>query len=78
MRTTLLTSLIFLLTAVVIGNAYYQRQQFYPSIVYITKSNPSMAVIYIQSFVFVILFGKLMTKLFFGRLQAAQFENLIE
>jgi len=24
------------------------------------------------------LFGKLMMKLFFGRLQAAQFENLIE
>ena len=25
-----------------------QRQQFYPSVVYITKSNPSMAVIYLQ------------------------------
>ena len=28
-----------LLSAAVIGNAYYQRQQFYPSVVYITKSN---------------------------------------
>ena len=32
------------LTGLVIGNAYYQKKQFYPSVVYITKSNPSMAV----------------------------------
>ena len=42
------------LTAVVVGNAYYQKKQFYPSVVYITKSNPSMAVsifnIYINLF----------------------------
>jgi hypothetical protein len=34
------------LTSLVIGNAYYQKQQFYPSVVYITKSNPSLAVRY--------------------------------
>ena len=44
MRTILLTSISFGLTAMVIGNAYYQKKQFYPSVVYITKSNPSMAV----------------------------------
>lgn len=32
------------LTCAVVGNAYYQKKQFYPSVVYITKSNPSMAV----------------------------------
>lgn len=32
------------LTAGVIGNAYIQKKQFYPSVVYITKSNLSMAV----------------------------------
>ena len=32
------------LTATVVGNAFYQKKQFYPSVVYITKSNPSMAV----------------------------------
>lgn len=32
------------LTCVVIGNAYYQRKQFYPTVVHITKSNPSMTV----------------------------------
>merc|ERR1712018_614909 len=66
------------MTAAVIGNAYYQRQQFYPSVVYITKSNPSMAIIYVQAFVFVILFGKLMRKLFFGSLRAAEFEHLLD
>ncbi|KAF3430823.1 hypothetical protein E2986_10139 [Frieseomelitta varia] len=30
------------LTCAVIGNAYYQRKQFYPTVVHITKSNPSM------------------------------------
>lgn len=44
MRTVLLTGLSFVLTGAVIGNAYYQKKQFYPSVVYITKSNPSMAV----------------------------------
>lgn len=32
------------LTGIVLGNAYYTKKQFYPSVVYITKSNPSMAV----------------------------------
>lgn len=41
-----LTMASFALTAAVIGNAYYQKKQFYPSVVYITKSNPSMAVSY--------------------------------
>ena len=42
-RSALLSSLSFLLTLVVLGNAYLQRQQFYPSVVYITKSNPRWA-----------------------------------
>ena len=37
-----------------------------------------MAVIYVQAFVFVILFGKLVRKVFFGRLRAAEFEHLME
>ena len=39
-KSALLTLASFALTALVISNAYYQRQQFYPSVVYITKSNP--------------------------------------
>lgn len=44
MRAVGVTVLSLALTTVVIANAYYQKKQFYPSVVYITKSNPSMAV----------------------------------
>lgn len=37
-----------------------------------------MAVLYIQAFVFVVLFGKMMRKIFFGQLRAAEMEHLIE
>ncbi|XP_041351997.1 E3 ubiquitin-protein ligase synoviolin B-like isoform X2 [Gigantopelta aegis] len=78
MRSFLLTTASFLLTGFVVGNAYFQKKQFYPSVVYITKSNPSMAVLYFQAFVFVTLMGKLMRKIFFGQLRAAEMEHLIE
>ena len=44
MKALLLTVGSFALTAGVIGNAYLQKKQFYPSVVFITKSSPSMAV----------------------------------
>lgn len=44
MKALLATVISLALTTVVIGNAYYQKKQFYPSIVYLTNSNPSMAV----------------------------------
>jgi len=78
MRAAVLTAASVALTTVVLANAWTQRQQFYPSVVYITKSNPSMAVIYLQSLVMVILMGKLMRKVFFGQLRAAEFEHLME
>ncbi|PIK43394.1 putative E3 ubiquitin-protein ligase synoviolin [Apostichopus japonicus] len=78
MRGAALTTASFVLTAAVVGHAYYQKKQFYPSVVYITKSNPSMAVLYIQAFVFVILMGKLVKKVFFGQLRASEMEHLIE
>ena len=66
------------LSACVVANAYFQKKQFYPSVVYIKKSNPSMAVLYLQAFVLVILMGKLIRKIFFGQLRAAEMEHLIE
>lgn len=44
MKAVVATVISLVLTTVVIGNAYYQKKQFYPSIVYLTNSNPSMAV----------------------------------
>lgn len=40
----LFISASFVLTVLTIGNAFVQKKQFYPSVVYITKSSPSMAV----------------------------------
>lgn len=78
MREVVLTAASLALTGAVVANAYYQKHQFYPSVVYLTKSSPSMAVLYIQAFVLVILFGKMMRKVFFGQLRAAEMEHLIE
>ncbi|WAR18781.1 SYVNB-like protein [Mya arenaria] len=78
MKAILLTCGSFALSAAVVGNAFYQKKQFYPSVVYITKSNPSMAILYLQAFVFIVLMGKLFRKIFFGQLRAAEMEHLIE
>jgi E3 ubiquitin-protein ligase synoviolin len=51
-------SLVFLASAVlsgaVIANAVIQKKQFYPSVVYISKSNPSMAVSITVLYIFII------------------------
>lgn len=78
MRNLSITILSLALTTIVIGNAYYQKKQFFPSVIYITKSNPSMAILYIQAFILVILMGKLMRKVFFGELRPVELEHLME
>ncbi|XP_072929884.1 E3 ubiquitin-protein ligase synoviolin [Epargyreus clarus] len=78
MKAIVATVISLALTTVVIGNAYYQKKQFYPSIVYLTNSNPSMAVMYLQAFILVLLAGRILRKIFFGQLRAAEFEHLIE
>ncbi|XP_077264660.1 septin interacting protein 3 [Temnothorax americanus] len=66
------------LTCVVIGNAYYQRKQFYPTVVHITKSNPSMTVIYTQGFILAFMINAFLRKIFFGTLRATELEHLVE
>lgn len=44
MRSVLVFLVSAVLSAGVIANAVIQKKQFYPSVVYISKSNPSMAV----------------------------------
>ncbi|XP_044744860.1 E3 ubiquitin-protein ligase synoviolin B [Coccinella septempunctata] len=78
MRSLGISLLSLTLTVIVIANAYYQKKQFYPSVVYITKSNPSMAVIYIQAFICVLIAGKIIRRIFFGQLRTAEFEHLME
>lgn len=78
MRATLITTASVFVTAAVVSHAFYHKKQFYPSVVYLTKSNPSMAIIYMQCAVIFLLIGKLMRKIFFGTLRAAELEHLIE
>ena len=49
MRVALVTLGSTLATGAVIANAFYQKKQFYPSVVYLTKSNPSIAVSHLTS-----------------------------
>ncbi|XP_029966035.1 E3 ubiquitin-protein ligase synoviolin-like [Salarias fasciatus] len=77
-RTALVTATSLALTGAVVAHAYILKHQFYPTVVYLTKSSPSMAVLYIQAFVLVFLLGKFMRKVFFGQLRAAEMEHLIE
>ncbi|XP_016310900.1 E3 ubiquitin-protein ligase synoviolin isoform X1 [Sinocyclocheilus anshuiensis] len=77
-RAALATGTSLVLTGAVVAHAYFLKHQFYPTVVYLTKSSPSMAVLYIQAFVLVFLLGKLMRKVFFGQLRAAEMEHLIE
>ncbi|KAI2656756.1 E3 ubiquitin-protein ligase synoviolin [Labeo rohita] len=77
-RAALVTATSLVLTGAVVAHAYFLKHQFYPTVVYLTKSSPSMAVLYIQAFVLVFLLGKLMRKVFFGQLRAAEMEHLIE
>ncbi|XP_074107729.1 septin interacting protein 3 isoform X4 [Cotesia typhae] len=78
MRTAVILIISIFLTSIVIGNAYYQKKQFYPSVVYITKSNPSMAVMYAQGLIFVFMTNTFLRKIFFGNLRAAELEHLVE
>ncbi|XP_004596744.2 E3 ubiquitin-protein ligase synoviolin [Ochotona princeps] len=77
-RTAVMMVASLALTGVVVAHAYYLKHQFYPTVVYLTKSSPSMAVLYIQAFVLVFLLGKVMGKVFFGQLRAAEMEHLLE
>ncbi|XP_066466299.1 E3 ubiquitin-protein ligase synoviolin isoform X2 [Tiliqua scincoides] len=77
-RTAIMMAASLALTATVVAHAYYLKHQFYPTVVYLTKSSPSMAVLYIQAFVLVFLLGKFMGKVFFGQLRAAEMEHLLE
>lgn len=62
------------LSALVISNAYMEKKQFYPTMVYLLTSNRSLGVIYLQAFVMVWFICKFMKNMFFGTLRAAEVE----
>ncbi|CAI4223329.1 unnamed protein product [Auanema sp. JU1783] len=65
-------------TAAAVANAFVLNKQFYPAMVYLTKSSASMAVIYVQSVIIIYLLFQLFKRIFFGDLRAAEAENLSE
>ena len=65
-------------TAAMAAHAWNEKHQFYPAVVYITKCNACMIVVYHMSFVTIFAFGMLLRKLFFGTLRAAEVEHLYE
>ncbi|RCN32272.1 zinc finger, C3HC4 type [Ancylostoma caninum] len=68
----------FVATAATVTNAFLVNKQFYPSIVYITKSNASMMVIYVQALILVYILFQIVRKIFFGELRASEAEHLSE
>uniref|UniRef100_A0AC34FS43 RING-type domain-containing protein n=1 Tax=Panagrolaimus sp. ES5 TaxID=591445 RepID=A0AC34FS43_9BILA len=58
----------FVCTTLTIANALVLKKQFYPAVVYITKNNVSMAVVYAQSGVLAYLAFTLVRYIFFGTL----------
>ncbi|KAK6755226.1 hypothetical protein RB195_013915 [Necator americanus] len=68
----------FVATAATVTNAFVVNKQFYPSIVYITKSNASMMVIYVQALILVYVLFQIVRKIFFGELRASEAEHLSE
>lgn len=62
------------LLAAVVGNALIQREQFYPACVYLTNSNANMLVMYNSALVMTVMFGKVVSKVFFGQLRAIEVE----
>jgi len=73
-----ITLLCAAMSAVVVANAYHQKHQFYPTVVYITKSNTSMGVMYLMCFSLVMMFAKMLKSLLFGTLRTVEYEQLIE
>ncbi|CAF0846414.1 unnamed protein product [Rotaria sp. Silwood1] len=78
MKAEYLILVSFSMTIAVVTNAFYTKKQFYPSVVHLTKSSTSLAVLYLQAFVLTVLFGKLVQKIFLGPLRAIETEHLYD
>ncbi|XP_014288312.1 E3 ubiquitin-protein ligase synoviolin A [Halyomorpha halys] len=78
MKPLIITLSSLFLTSAVVAHAYYQKKQFYPTVVHITKSNPGIAVLYLQTFILMVMVGKILKKVFFGDLRPIEVEHLME
>ncbi|XP_054153102.1 E3 ubiquitin-protein ligase synoviolin A-like [Oppia nitens] len=67
-----------IITCIVVYNAYALKRQFYPTVVYIAKSKPSLLVLYIEALLVLVVYIKLVSKLLFGSITANEREQLYE
>ncbi|VDL59538.1 unnamed protein product [Hymenolepis diminuta] len=68
--------MLTVLTTFSVVSAYYQKKQFYPTVVYLTKHKPYFALIIMQSFAFLFLLAKVISYIFFGEIQRSEFDNV--
>nr|CAD2180144.1 unnamed protein product [Meloidogyne enterolobii] len=68
----------FISTVLAVMNAFFLKKQFYPSVVYLTKSSTSMTVLYFQAAVFSYLIFSVVRWIFFGQLRPAEVERAQE
>ncbi|KAK9508244.1 hypothetical protein O3M35_007944 [Rhynocoris fuscipes] len=73
-----LTLLSAVASLLVIVNAFYQKKQFYPAIVFIMKSNGSMVVFYFQIFILFTIIANIIKLIFFGELRRAEIDRLTD
>ncbi|KAI6199323.1 RING-type E3 ubiquitin transferase [Aphelenchoides besseyi] len=74
-RVSLIVLLSFMTTFLTVTNAFMAKKQFYPAVVYLTKSSGTVAVLYFQAAVLAYLLFSFVRWIFFGQLRVAEVEN---
>lgn len=64
------------LTSMAVTNAYMAKQQFYPTVIYLVTSKTNMVVLANMALALLILFGRIIKRIFFGTLRDAELERL--
>ncbi|CAL8091906.1 unnamed protein product [Calicophoron daubneyi] len=77
MRFSVITLSSFVMTFLIIWKAYSRKKQFYPSVIYLTSHQPFIAILLFQCAVLLFMFAKVVTRIFFGRLQRAEVDDLV-
>lgn len=77
MRASVVAFCSTVLSCLVVWGAYNKKQQFYPTVVYLTSHQPCIAIIFFQCAVLLLFVAKLLIRLFFGRLQQTEVDNLV-
>ncbi|VDM34452.1 unnamed protein product [Hydatigera taeniaeformis] len=64
------------LTSFTVINVYYQKKQFYPTVVFLTKHKPYFALIVLQCFALLFILAKITSWIFFGDIRRTEIDNV--